>query len=32
MSKRRVHRVVVTDADGKLSGIVSALDIVELLA
>jgi CBS domain-containing protein len=32
MSKRRVHRVLVTDADGKLSGIISALDIVELLA
>lgn len=32
MSRRRVHRVLVTDADGKLSGIVSALDIVDLLA
>jgi CBS domain-containing protein len=32
MSKRRVHRALVTDANGKLSGIVSALDIVALLA
>ncbi len=32
MAKRRVHRVLVTDAQGRLSGIVSTLDIVALLA
>jgi CBS domain-containing protein len=32
MSKSRVHRVLVVDEAGKLSGILSALDIVGLLA
>lgn len=31
MSKHRVHRVLVTDERGRLSGIVSTLDIVGLL-
>jgi CBS domain-containing protein len=31
MSRRRVHRVLVVDAAGKLLGIVSALDVVGLV-
>jgi CBS domain-containing protein len=32
MAERRVHRVVVLDGDGKLSGIVSTLDVVRAVA
>ncbi len=32
MSEHRVHRLLVTDADGRLAGIISALDIVALIA
>ena len=32
MSEHRVHRVLVTDASGRLAGIVSALDVVTLVA
>jgi predicted transcriptional regulator len=32
MTKHRVHRVLVVDEVGKLAGIVSALDVVEIAA
>ncbi len=32
MAQRRVHRLLVLDAGGKLAGIVSALDLVALLS
>ncbi len=32
MSEQRVHRLLVTDASGRLSGIVSALDVVTVIA
>lgn len=32
MAQRRVHRLLVLDAGGRLAGIVSALDLVALLA
>jgi len=32
MAKRRIHRIVVLDADGKLAGIVTPMDVVCALA
>ena len=29
VAKRRIHRVVITDADGCLAGIVSTIDLVK---
>jgi CBS domain-containing protein len=32
MAKRRIHRIVVLDADSKLAGIVTPMDVVSALA
>ena len=32
MARRRIHRIVVLDADGKLAGIVTPMDVVRALA
>jgi CBS domain-containing protein len=32
MAKRHIHRIVVLDADSKLAGIVTPMDVVRALA
>ena len=32
MAKRDIHRIIVLDAEGKLAGIVTPMDIVRALA